>query len=149
MSSHAQIPSTLPEPVRAVLALFEGPLEDVHFPDLDRDTLRESVSEVERRRVCLQEALETVQAARAQLEEGQSALLGQVRRAHAYASVYAERDEQLAGVLGEIKLDGRALAPKKKRGRPRKKAAAKQQTSLSVAGDAPAGDDWDAEAMTA
>ncbi|PRP90021.1 hypothetical protein ENSA5_68810 [Enhygromyxa salina] len=142
MSSQASNASNLPEPVRAVLALFEGPLEDVRFPDVDRDTLRASVAEVERRRASLQAALETVSAARAELEEGQSALLAQVRRAHAYASVYAERDEQLAAAVGAIKLDGRALAPKKKRGRPRKRAEAKRQTSLSVADDAPASEPY-------
>ncbi|PRP99903.1 hypothetical protein [Enhygromyxa salina] len=124
-----------PDPVQAVLDLFEGPLADIQFPDLDRETLREVAGEVERRRAELCAALETVQAARNNLDDGQAALLEQVRRAHAYASVYAEGDEALSAALADIKLDARKLAPKQKRGRPRKKSG-KQQTSLSVAEDA-------------
>ncbi|KIG13552.1 hypothetical protein DB30_07940 [Enhygromyxa salina] len=124
-----------PDPVRAVLDLFDGPLAEIQFPDLDRETLREAADEVERRRASLSEALETVQAARNSLEAGQGKLLEQVRRAYAYASVYAEGDEALTAALADIKLDARKLAPKKKRGRPRK-GGTKHQTSLSVAEDA-------------
>jgi hypothetical protein len=129
---HSQ--SSLPDPVNAILELFEGALAEVQFPDLDAATLREAACEVERRRAELSAALETVQAARAHLDAGQATLLEQARRAHAYASVYAEGDEALSAALANIKLDARKLAPKK-RGRSRKDSA-KTQTSLSVAEDA-------------
>jgi hypothetical protein len=128
--------NALPAPVRAVLDLFEGPLASVRFPDLDRDSLRAAEAEVDRRRAELQAALATVQAARESLEDSQRALFDQVRRAHAYATVYAETDAELGATLADIKLDGRALAPKNKRGRGRKKRDAKRQTSLAVADDA-------------
>lgn len=131
-------PTSLPGSVRAVLDLFEGPLAEVRFPDVDRASLREVEREVEQRRAELQQALETVQAARATLEQAQAALLEQARRAHAYASVFASDDESLAAKLQQIKLDERALAPKK-RGRPAKDKSdkpGKRQTSLAVADDA-------------
>lgn len=135
MTSPPKSQPTPPDPIRAVLDLFDGPLAQVAFPDLDRETLREAADDVERRRLELSAALETVQAARTNLDAGHGALLEQIRRAHAYASVYAEGDEALSAALATIKLDTRKLAPKKKRGRPRKDSA-KSQTSLSVAEDA-------------
>jgi hypothetical protein len=136
MSSSVSSSNSLPEPIRALLDLFRGPLAEVRFPDVDRDTLTEAEAEVERRRAELAQALEVVQSARESLEQGQQALLDQARRAHAYASVFAQDDASLSAALAEIKLDGRVLAPKKKRGRPRKKQASKRQTSLAVADDA-------------
>lgn len=127
MSSFAESP--IPESVRAVLALFEGPLAEVRFPQVDRESLAAQAAEVELRRVELQRALETVQAARSCLEQDQRALLEQARQAHAYATVFAMEDPPLAEQLAAIKLDGRALAPAKKRGRKPKQA--KNQTSLN------------------
>ncbi len=127
MSSLAESP--IPESVRAVLALFEGPLSEVHFPKVDRESLAAQVTVVEQRRAELQRALEAVGAARTVLEQEQRSLLDQARQAHAYASVYAVGDEDLSGRVAEIKLDGRTLAPPKKRGRKPKQN--KNQTSLT------------------
>ena len=128
---------TLPDPLRAVLDLFAGPLADVQFPDLDRARLEASRAAVEERRSQLQLALEQVQAAREQLELAQQELGNQARRAHAYATIYAEGDAALSEQLASIKLETRRLAPKKKkRGRPRKKTEDKEQTNLAVAEDA-------------
>jgi hypothetical protein len=129
MSSLAESP--IPDAVRAVLALFEGPLADVRFPQVDRDSLAEQVAAVELHRAELQQALEAVQHARAALEREQHLLLDQARRAHAYASVFAAGDAALTERLVEITFDGRPLAaaPAKKRGRKPKQGQA--QTSLS------------------
>lgn len=146
-SSNTQA-SPHPEPIRATLELFEGPLAQVCFPGVDQSTLATAAREVEARQVELQRTLEAVQVARAALEAGQQQLEEQARRAHAYAAVFAQDDPPLAAKLAAIKFDGRALAPKKKRGRPRKSSSAaktgeaagpapgKTQTSLSVAEDA-------------
>jgi hypothetical protein len=128
MSSLAEFP--IPDAVRAVLALFEGPLAEVRFPQVDRDSLGEQVAIVEQRRAELQRALEAVQVARAALDREQDALLDQARRAHAYASVFAAGDAALTERLVEITFDGRAPAPAKKRGRKPKhsQAQTKNQT---------------------
>lgn len=141
MSSSTGSPSTTASPsspasVRAVLELFEGPLAEVRFPGIDRETLAQAEAEVEARRNDLQRALEAVSSARASLETAQAGLFDQVRRAHGYATVFADRDPELLEALGKIELDARELAPKKSRGRPPKQRATKRQTSLTVADDA-------------
>lgn len=137
-SSSPSAPSSTSSPasVRAVLDLFDGPLAQVRFPGIDRESLGEAESEVESRRAELQRALEAVASARASLEAAQGALFDQVRRAHGYATVFADGDPDLLEALGKIELDGRELAPKKPRGRPPKQRATKRQTSLTVADDA-------------
>lgn len=127
MSSLAESP--IPEAVRAVLALFEGPLAEVRFPQVDAESLGEQVATVEQRRADLHRALEAVQLARVALEREQHALLDQARRAHAYASVFAAGDAALTEQLVDITFDGRALAPAKKRGR--KPKVDQSQTNLS------------------
>jgi hypothetical protein len=126
MSSLAESP--IPESVRAVLALFEGPLAEVRFPKVDGQSLATRVAEVEQQRLELSRALEAVAAARKVLEQGQQALLEQARQAHAYATVYAHDDPTLTEQLAAIKLDTRPSVPAKKRGRPPK--SAQTQTSL-------------------
>src|SRR5690606_34913271 len=59
--------SPTPDAVRAVLALFDGPLAAVRFPQVDKESLAEQIAVVEQRRAELQRALEAVQAARAGL----------------------------------------------------------------------------------
>lgn len=141
MSSSTGSPSTTASPsspasVRAVLDLFEGPLAEVRFPGIDRESLASAETHVEARRADLQRALEAVAAARESLETAQAALFDQVRRAHGYATVFADGDADLLEVLGKIDLDARELAPKKPRGRPPKPRPTKRQTSLTVADDA-------------
>lgn len=109
--------SPIPDAVRAVLELFEGPLAEVRFPQVDGESLAAQAAVVEQRRAHLLRALEAVQAARGELETEQQALLDQTRRAHAYASVFAVGDAELSERLAGIELDGRPLAPPKKRGR--------------------------------
>jgi hypothetical protein len=138
MSSSTGSPSNTASPasVRAVLDLFEGPLAEVRFPGIDRESLAEAEAEVEARRADLQRALEAVASARASLETAQAALFDQARRAHGYATVFADGDATLLEALGKIELDARDLVPKKPRGRPPKQRPAKRQTSLTVADDA-------------
>ena len=126
--------SSLPEPIRAILELFAGPLAEVQFPNVDHRHLSESLAVVEERREQLQLALEQVQQAREQLELSQKQLNGLARRAHAYAVIYAEDNAELSEQIAAIKLDARKLAPKK-RSRSRK-SSRKQQTNLAVAEDA-------------
>lgn len=134
MSTAPDSPARIPEPVRAVVNLYSGELADVRFPDVDRDHLLAALTEVERRSADLQLALAAVQAARAELEASQADLHELARRAHAYAKVFAEGDDELGERIAGIKLDEPTHAPKRKRGRPRKQPL--EQTSLVVADDA-------------
>jgi ABC-type transporter Mla subunit MlaD len=131
MSNSTDSPARIPESVRAIVNLYGETLADVRFPDIDRDRLHAAVAEVEQRSADLQHALATVQAARAELEASQAELHDLARRAHAYARVFAEGDELLSEQVATIQLDEQVLAPKRKRGRPRKRDLS--QTSLVVA----------------
>jgi hypothetical protein len=137
MSSSSGSPSTASSPasVRAVLDLFEGPLAGVRFPGIDRESLAQTECEVEARRADLQRALEAVAVARGNLEAAQAVLFEQARKAHGYATIFADGDPTLIEALAKIDLDARDLAPKK-RGRPPKQRGTKRQTSLTVADDA-------------
>jgi hypothetical protein len=135
MSSQPSTQASVSPSIRAILDLFEGPLAKVRFPGVDRESLAAAESEVEARRADLQRALEAVASARETLEAAQAALFEQARRAHAYATVFADGDPELLVQLREIELEPRASAPKKPRGRPPRQRA-KHQTSLTVADDA-------------
>jgi hypothetical protein len=126
MTSAAESP--IPEPVRAIVELFDGPLAEVQFPQVDREVLAQQVIVVEQRRAELQQALAAVQAARTELDREQQTLLDRARQAHAYASVFAIDDTPLREQLAAIKLDSRPAAAPKKRGRKPKES--KSQTSL-------------------
>src|SRR5688572_13647450 len=123
MSSQPSTQASVSPSIRAILDLFGGPLADVRFPGVDRESLAEAESEVEARRADLQRALEAVASARETLEAAQAALFEQARRAHAYATVFADSDPELLVQLREIELEPHATAPKKPRGRPPRQRA--------------------------
>jgi len=109
--------TSLPAPVQAVLELFQGPLSDVRFADVDAAGLANLAAEVEgaASAVALQEARLT--ELRQTLAERQDALLLLAQRAVAYARVYAEHDEALTEQLSRITLP--------RAGKPRKATATK------------------------
>src|SRR5512146_2316396 len=109
--------TSLPAPVQAVLELFQGPLSDVRFADVDAAGLANLAAEVEgaASAVALQEARLT--ELRQTLAERQDALLLLAQRAVAYARVYAEHDDALTEQLSRITLP--------RAGKPRKATAAK------------------------
>ncbi|HEX2872948.1 MAG TPA: hypothetical protein VHP33_16920 [Polyangiaceae bacterium] len=104
--------TSLSAPVQAVLDLFQGPLADVRFADVDAAGLANlaaavdsAAGEVARQEAQLAELRQT-------LVERQDALLLLAQRAVAYARVYAEHDEALTEQLARITLP-RAAKPRK------------------------------------
>ena len=104
--------TSLSAPVQAVLELFQGPLADVRFADVDAAGLANlaaavdsAASEVARQEAQLAEL-------RQAWVERQDALLLLAQRAVSYARVYAENDEALTEQLSRIALP-RAAKPKK------------------------------------
>jgi len=138
-------------PIQAALALFEGPLADVRFADIDGKTLARAAADVHEVATAVASAHASLESARRALEDRQNALLDLVQRAVAYARVYAEDNEALREKLDAIRLprtaravragDGAELvlspaptaAPR--RGRPRKAANA-DGPSVPAANDA-------------
>ncbi|MEZ4293481.1 MAG: hypothetical protein R3B70_00780 [Polyangiaceae bacterium] len=124
----------IPTAVKELLSLFDGPLSEVRFPDVDGPALRDQVAEVDA-------AVKEVEAAAAAWAEAKrtvdarlEVLLQKAQRALAYARVYAEDkpelDAQLAGIVvpkwgdprGTKLTSGESVAARK-RGRPRKNEA--------------------------
>ncbi len=94
----------IPPPIQAILAIFEGPLRELRFGDIDAAALRRLASDVENSATELEAQQAALNAARQTLGERQEQLLGQAQRALAYARVYAENDEALSAQLAAIHL---------------------------------------------
>jgi len=109
--------TSLPAPVQAVLELFQGPLSDVRFADVDAAGLANLAAEVEGAASAVAQQEAQLADLRQTLAERQDALLLLAQRAVAYARVYAEHDEALTEQLARITLP--------RAGKPRKASAAK------------------------
>lgn len=103
-----RVPDPIPAPIQALLALFEGELAAVKFPDVDREILgkdaarvREAASEVARAEAALEDAR------RAHLES-MDILVQRCQRALAYARVFAEGNPAVAAKLEALSPPGRS-----------------------------------------
>lgn len=120
----------LSPPVQAVLDLFQGPLADVRFADVDAAGLASVAAEVESAAAAVARQESQLSDLRQSLTERQDALLVLAQRALAYARVYAEHDEALTEQLARISLP---RAPK-----PRKANATKPESVEAAAQAEPA-----------
>jgi hypothetical protein len=131
-------------PVQSLLDLFSTDLADLRFADVDASTLAVLTASVESAAETVGAAQAALDAARTELQGRQDLLQQHAQRALAYARVYAEGDAELSARLDAIALpraarrgrtDGEeplvlsaAEAAPRKRGRPRKEAAAPEST---------------------
>lgn len=104
--------TSLSAPVQAVLELFQGPLSDVRFADVDAAGLANLAAEVEGAASAVARQEAQLNELRQTLADRQDALLLLTQRAVAYARVYAEHDEALTAQLANITLP-RASKPRK------------------------------------
>jgi len=102
----------LSPPVQAVLELFQGPLADVRFADVDAAGLATLAAEVQSAAAAVSHQEAQLSELRQSLTERQDALLVLAQRALAYARVYAEHDDALSEQLARISLP-RAAKPRK------------------------------------
>ena len=109
--------SPVSPPVQAVLELFQGPLAEQRFADVDASALTNlaHAAEAAAADVAKQEAL--LADLRQILADRQDALLVLAQRGLAYARVYAEPDEALSEQLARINLP-RASKPRKANAKP-------------------------------
>lgn len=124
---------SLPPAVQSVLELFQGPLANVRFADVDAAGLARLAGEVE----AAAAEVEAHEAALVELKQSlgqrQEALLALAQQALAYARVYAENnDEQLLDVIGAIALP-RATQPRAVKPRKGNKVAARDAAAEPVA----------------
>jgi hypothetical protein len=119
-------------PVQSVLDLFQGPLANVRFADIDAAGLSKLAADVEAvaSEVSRQEA--AVAELRQTLSVRQEALLGLAQQALAYARVYADGDEALLEELNRIALP---RAPKARKPSSPKAASTRDSNRDESAGD--------------
>ena len=128
--------TSLSAPVQAVLELFQGPLSDVRFADVDAAVLANSAAEVESAASAVAQQEARLTELRQTLAERQDALLLLAQRAVAYARVYAEHDEALTEQLSRITLP--------RAGKPRKASTAKPAGAEAASELEPASSEGDA-----
>lgn len=106
-------PMSLSPAVQSVLDLFQGPLCNVRFADVDAAGLAHLAAEVEAATLEVEAREAALVELRQNLAQRHEALLGLAQQALAYARVYAENnDEQLLEVIGGISLPKAAKARK-------------------------------------
>lgn len=89
----------IPDSVAQVIALYEGPLAEVRFPDTDRDSLVQLVDAVRGLSIELEEAEKRVQTLQRTLKDQLEALGRKAEQGLQYGKVYAEGDIPNAQVL--------------------------------------------------
>lgn len=100
--------SPAPDPVTAplleLLSLFDGPLKNVRFPDVDHASLVELAGGVRACTEDVERAEAALLVAKTALDERRESLLRMCQRALAYARVYAEEDPALRAQLEAIPI---------------------------------------------
>lgn len=85
-----------------VLDLFEGPLREVRFPDVDRVTLAAAAEEARLAEAAVNAAEEALAQARTARDDKQRAFALHAERAFAYARVFGEDQPELRAALEEL-----------------------------------------------
>jgi hypothetical protein len=125
----------IPTAVKELLALFDGPLADVRFPDVDGAALREQAASVEAAVRDVEAAAQVWAEAKRTVDARLEVLLQKAQRALAYARVFAEDKPELDATLAALVVPkwgdprgskapaaGAEMAAARKRGRPKKNA---------------------------
>ena len=134
MSSDEQNP--IPTAVKELLALFDGPLANLSFPDVNGEALREQAASVDAAVREVEAAAAAWAEAKRQVDARLEVLLQKAQRALAYARIYAEDKPELDATLAALvvprwgdprgqkgpasRFTQQEVAPARKRGRPRK-----------------------------
>lgn len=115
----------IPAPIAQLLGLFDGPLQEVRFPGIDREVLHAHADDVRAKAAALEEARAALERARAALDEGHKELHKTAEQALAYAKVFATGDEALSAELEALSLapDKRGDKRGDKKTRERRRAA--------------------------
>jgi len=104
--------SYLSPSIHAVIELFQGPLAEVRFADVDASALANLARAAEAAAADLAQHEAQLSEMRQVLADRQDALLVLAQRGLAYARVYAEHDEALSEQLARINLP-KASKPRK------------------------------------
>lgn len=136
---------SLPPPVQSILELFQGPLSNMRFADVDAAVLAQLAAEVEDATAEVEAREAALVELRQNLAQRYEALLALSHQALAYARVYAENnDEQLLETIGQIVL-ARSNPPRGTKGRKVNKAEPGAREGSKAAADAALADAVSAE----
>lgn len=129
----------IPTAVKELLALFDGPLSEVRFPEVDGAALKEQAASVEAAVRDVEAAAQVWAEAKRTVDARLEVLLQKAQRALAYARVYAEDKPELDATLAALVVPkwgdprgtkapagGGEVAAARKRGRPKKNAGASE-----------------------
>lgn len=126
----AGLPDPLPADLQAVVALFDAHLAGVSFPDVDAARLRGLADDVRRLSAEADVARRAMQQAEASAAAALDALRAGAQRGLAYARIYAgalPEPDGLMAAIDAVATPARPATPDvppRRRGRPRKDAAA-------------------------
>jgi len=123
--------------VQAVIDLFQGPLAEVRFADVDVAALANLARAAEAAATELAEHEARVSELKQVLADRQEALLLLAQRGLAYARVYAEHDEAFSEQLSRINLP-KAAKPRKPTAKQASAEPAQADASATPGSDAPA-----------
>ncbi|MBX2813017.1 MAG: hypothetical protein KTR25_14470 [Myxococcales bacterium] len=107
----------IPEGVKKLVDLFQGPLQSVNFPDVDREILEERCDALRDADADVRRLFSDLEAAQDRLNGERSALEKCAERGLAYAQVFAVGDEELIAKLGEISLGSGKKGVRKQKAR--------------------------------
>ena len=154
----------IPTAVKELVALFDGPLSEVRFPEVDGAALKEQAASVEAAVRDVEAAAQVWAEAKRAVDARLEVLLQKAQRALAYARVYAEDKPELDATLAALVVPkwgdprgtkapaGGEVAAARKRGRPKKNAGASEPpkseplTLLPASSAAPPASSEEAEA---
>ncbi len=117
-------PNLVPEPIQALIDVFENKLPKVEFPGVNAASLREQATTVDAAAEAVADAEAALREARATHAEAYGALRTAAERGLGYARVYASDDEELTEALGAVQLKPakpRRMPPKKRGRKPKAK----------------------------
>ena len=125
--------TSISPPIQSVLELFQGPLANVRFADIDAAGLAKLAAEVEAAGAEVEQQEQRLTELRQLLAQRQEALLALAQQALAYARVYAENDEALLEELNRIALPRPASRAAKPRTQGRASASDRADPLLDTA----------------
>jgi hypothetical protein len=135
----------LPAVAAQLLELFRGPLEGVHFPDVDAARLEALAADVRSRAAEVERVRAELARVEAVLTEGQDELARVAHRGLAYARIYAQGNAELSARLDEIERAAEvrsrtaaaasAPAPRKRGRKPKARDSATEGLPFDAAGE--------------
>jgi hypothetical protein len=131
----------VPRSIVALQRLFEGPLADVRFPDVDGKSLAAAVKALADGDAAARTLEDQLDEARRHVDELQDQLTLRAQRALAYARVYAEGNDELQSQLAAIVVPKtsrqRTQPPMEAAPAPKKRGRKPASDSMLFVGDAP------------